>query len=88
MRRSVMHAATRCRPGGVELARSVGLWLALDGSVLVVDRLPGRAAYPRPRAWIRLFTVSPGQLARYRANFRFTSCACNASWLKCMQGCL
>src|SRR5438552_5064367 len=32
--------------GGVERAREVGLWLSLDGAQLVVDRLPGSAAYP------------------------------------------
>jgi hypothetical protein len=66
--------------GGVEQARDVGLWLSLDGSAVSVDRLPGSAAYPRPRASSRLFTLAPGQVGRYRANFRFTGCACDPSW--------
>ncbi|HEV7707754.1 MAG TPA: hypothetical protein VGP16_06130 [Asanoa sp.] len=67
-------------PGGLERARDVGLWLSLDGSAVSVDRLPGSAAYPRPRASTRLFTLLPGQVGRYRANFRFTGCACDPSW--------
>jgi hypothetical protein len=66
--------------GGVEQARDVGLWLSLDGAAVSVDRLPGSAAYPRPRASSRLFTLAPGQVGRYRANFRFTGCACDPSW--------
>ena len=50
--------------------------------MLVVDRLPGWAAYPRQSGPARLFTLRPGQVGRYRANFRFTAttCACNPSW--------
>jgi hypothetical protein len=33
--------------GGVDRARDLDLWLSREGSALVVDRLPGRAAYPR-----------------------------------------
>ncbi|MEU4398080.1 hypothetical protein [Micromonospora orduensis] len=68
--------------GGVERARDVGLWLTMNGSTTIVDRLPGRAADPRDRGATRLFTLSPGQVGRYRANFRFTftQCACNPSW--------
>ncbi|WP_211349059.1 hypothetical protein [Micromonospora pisi] len=68
--------------GGIERARDVGLWLTIKGSTTSVDRLPGRAAYPRDRGTARLFTLSPGQVGRYRANFRFTftQCACNPSW--------
>lgn len=66
--------------GGVERAREVGLWLSLDGARLVVDRLPGSAAYPPRRVPARLFTLGPGQVGRYRANFRFTGCACDPSW--------
>jgi hypothetical protein len=49
---------------------------------LVVDRLPGWAAYRRQSGPDRLFTLLPGQTGRYRANFRFTvtTCACNPSW--------
>lgn len=51
-------------------------------STLVVDRLPGHAAYPRPNGPARLFTLRSGQIGRYRANFRFThtTCPCNPSW--------
>ena len=63
--------------GGVEQARDVALWLTIDGSGVAVDRLPGRAAYPRPRGATRVFTLLPGQVGRYRTNFRFrfTPCA-------------
>jgi hypothetical protein len=49
---------------------------------LVVDRLPGLAAYPRQSGPGRLFVLLPRQIGRYQANFRFTSttCACNPSW--------
>lgn len=68
--------------GGLDRAHDLDLWLSVEGSVLVVDRLPGRAAYPRHRGPGRLFSLMPGQVGRYRANFRFTvtSCACNPSW--------
>ncbi len=47
-----------------------------------MERLPGRAAYPRDRRSARLFTLAPGQVGRYRANFRFTVTECprNPSW--------
>lgn len=68
--------------GGLERARDLDLWLSPKGSALVVDRLPGRAAYPRQSGPARLFTLLPGQIGRYRANFRFThtTCPCNPSW--------
>lgn len=68
--------------GGAERTRDVGLWVTLDGSAAIVERLPGRAAYPRDRGPARLFTLAPGQMGRYRANFRFTftDCPCNPSW--------
>jgi hypothetical protein len=66
--------------GGLERARDAGLSLTLAGPTLVVDRLPGRAAYPRPRGPARLFRLLPGQVGRYQANFRFIGCACNPSW--------
>lgn len=68
--------------GGTERARDVGLWLTLDDSAVIVERLPGWAAYPRDRGSARLFTLAAGQVGRYRANFRFTvtQCACNPSW--------
>ncbi|MCU7727064.1 hypothetical protein ODJ79_25335 [Actinoplanes sp. KI2] len=68
--------------GGPDRARDLDLWLSAEGSVLVVDRLPGWAAYPRLSGPGRLFALEPGQVGRYRANFRFTvtTCACNPSW--------
>ncbi|MEU6024707.1 hypothetical protein [Micromonospora sp. NPDC047134] len=66
--------------GGVEQARSIGLWLGRNGKTVTVDQLPGSAGYPRPDASTRLFMLTPGQVGRYRANFRFTGCACNPSW--------
>jgi hypothetical protein len=68
--------------GGVDRARELDLWLSSEGSALIVDRLPGRAAYPRQTGPGRLFVLLPGQIGCYRANFRFTvtTCACNPSW--------
>jgi hypothetical protein len=67
--------------GGVKRARDIGLRLSRDDATTVsVDRLPGSAAYPRPYASTRLFTLTAGQVGRYRANFRFTGCACSPSW--------
>lgn len=66
--------------GGVELARDVGLWLHREGPRVDVDRLSGWAAYPRQRGSARLFTLLPAEVGRYRANFRFTGCACDPSW--------
>ena len=50
--------------GGVEQARAVGLWLQWRGAQLTTERLPGRAAYPRPGPSTRLYTVDPGQVGR------------------------
>jgi hypothetical protein len=66
--------------GGLKQARDVGLWLSSKGPALVVERLPGHAAYPRQSGSARLFTLEPGQVGRYRANFRFTGGACDPSW--------
>lgn len=66
--------------GGVERARGIGLWLSSDGAGLVVERMLGRAAYPRQSGSARLFTLTPGQMGQYRANFRFIGCACDPSW--------
>ncbi len=68
------------RAGGVGLARDLALWLTVDDAGVTVERLPGRAAYPRPRPAARLFTLAHGQVGRYRANFRFTGCQCDPSW--------
>ena len=66
--------------GGLGSPEGVGLWLAMEGSSVMVGRLPGWAAYPRPRGYAGLFTLGPGQVGRWRANFRFTGCACSPSW--------
>jgi hypothetical protein len=68
--------------GGAPGARDLGPWLSTEPSRLVVDRLPGWAAYPRQSGPGRLFTLLPGQVGRYRANFRLTvtTCACDPSW--------
>ena len=68
------------RAGGVCLARDLALWLSADDAAVTVERLPGRAAYPRPRPAARLFTLAHGQVGRYRANFRFIACQCDPSW--------
>ncbi|MGW0214561.1 hypothetical protein ACWDXH_09215 [Micromonospora chokoriensis] len=68
--------------GGVSIAQSLGLWLAVEGSAVTVERLPGRAAFPRAGVSTRLFTLAHGQVGRYEANFRLrcTDCACDPSW--------
>ncbi|MFF0371999.1 hypothetical protein [Micromonospora sp. NPDC005087] len=68
--------------GGVDRARDRDLWLSSKGSALVVDRLPGSAAYPHQSGPARLFVLMSGQIGRYRANFRFrfTACACDPRW--------
>lgn len=66
--------------GELQRASDVGLWLGFEGAAVIVQRLPGSAAYPPPRRPARLFTLQPGQVGRYKANFRFTGCACNPSW--------
>ncbi len=66
--------------GGTKQARDIGLWLSWKGSALAVERLPCRAAYPRQGVSARLFALEPGQVGRYRANFRFTGCGCDPSW--------
>lgn len=68
--------------GGVSIARRVTLWLTFDGQTVIVERLPGAAAFPPAEVSARLFTLAHGQVGRYRANFRFrfTDCACDPSW--------
>jgi hypothetical protein len=66
--------------GGVEVARDLGLWLTDEGATLTVERLPGRAAYPRDSGSARLFTLLPGEVGRYQANFRFTGSCCSRAW--------
>jgi len=66
--------------GGVERAGAVGLWLTVQAGAVTVGRLPGQAVYPRRYDPVRLFTLLPGQVGRYRANFRFRGCQCSAEW--------
>ncbi len=65
-----------------EAAPDLGMRLTVRDSAVVVDRMPGHAAYPRDSGKTRLFILEPGQTGRYRANFRFTrtQCPCNPSW--------
>ncbi|GAA2706365.1 hypothetical protein [Actinoplanes palleronii] len=68
---------------GGDDARDLDLLLSPKGAALAVDRLPGHyVAYPQQSGPARLFTLLPGQIGRYRANFRFThtTCPCNPSW--------
>jgi len=65
---------------GADAARAAGLWIETEGSAVIVDRLPGWAAYPAPRPYPRLFKLMPGEVGRYRANFRFTGCCCAPQW--------
>ena len=49
--------------GGLDRALDLGLWLSAESGALVVDRLPGWAAYPRQSGPARLFT-RPGAIRR------------------------
>jgi hypothetical protein len=65
---------------GPRAVREAELHINLSGHGAVIERLPGRAAYPAWRTSYRLFTLKPCQIGRYRANFRFTGCACAPQW--------
>jgi len=65
---------------GLQAVRDAGLHVDLSGHCAMIERLAGRAAYPAWRTSYRLFTLQPGQIGRYRANFRFTGCACAPQW--------
>jgi hypothetical protein len=65
---------------GAGQARRAWLWIESQGETAVVDWLPGYAAYPARSGPPRLFTLAAGQLARYRANFRFAGACCSPSW--------
>lgn len=65
---------------GVQAVQAVGLHVDLTADGVVIERLPAGAAYPAWRTSYRMFTLQPGQYGRYRANFRFTGCACAARW--------
>ncbi|MCY1144983.1 hypothetical protein OWR29_43890 [Actinoplanes sp. Pm04-4] len=66
--------------GGFELARDAGFGLARRGADLVIDRLPGWESYPRRPGKQRLFVLKPGEVGRYRTNFRWTACECDQHW--------
>lgn len=66
--------------GSLSRAGDVGLWPAVEGATLVVGRLPGWAAHPRPRGHARRFTLGLGPVGRWRASLRFTGCTCGLSW--------
>ncbi|XVV16441.1 hypothetical protein ACQP2X_19365 [Actinoplanes sp. CA-131856] len=70
----------RVLTGGVELAPGAGVSLRVEGDDVTVGGRRGWVAYPRRGIATRLFTLQPGQVGRYRANFRLTGCACNPSW--------
>lgn len=74
------HRPTEQLRTGPDAVRDAGLWVAWRDGRAAVDRLPGNASYPRPGVHTRLFTLAPGQLGRWRANFRFTGCQCSARW--------
>ncbi|WP_432927081.1 hypothetical protein ACQPZZ_37895 [Microbispora sp. CA-135349] len=61
-------------------AEDVRLLLTQTDGGLKVERLPSHAAYPLQRHRSHLFTLRPGQVGRYLANFRFTGCACAPRW--------
>jgi hypothetical protein len=65
---------------GAAALREAGLWVQWRDGRALVDRLPSRASFPVRRVGTRLFTLAPGQLGRWRANFRFTGCQCAARW--------
>ncbi|GAA0466655.1 hypothetical protein Aca07nite_76700 [Actinoplanes capillaceus] len=64
--------------------RDPGVRLMLrDGPLIVSRSAGGCVAYPRRRMPAsRLFTLAPGEVGRYRANFRLlvTTCPCNPNW--------
>lgn len=70
----------KVRHGELKRARDAALRLSQDGPGLVVAWLPPSAAYPRRVASTRLFTLQPGEVGQFRANFRFTGCACAPQW--------
>ncbi|MEU7823408.1 hypothetical protein [Catellatospora sp. NPDC049133] len=66
---------------GPDAAKSTALQLTLTGHDVTVHALGVSAAYPRQDRPVRLFTLAPGEVGLYRANFRFCgSCSCSASW--------
>ncbi|WP_306366588.1 hypothetical protein [Nocardiopsis sp. CC223A] len=57
------------------------LRLSEHGGLLTVSRAPG-GTEAFPRRWPRpLFTLRPGEVGRYRANFRFTAASHESDWL-------
>ncbi|MET0494068.1 MAG: hypothetical protein ABW000_13155 [Actinoplanes sp.] len=66
--------------GGVARARETGLWLRLEGTNVTARRMPSRAAFPYADRPARLFTITAGQVGRYRANSRFASSVSYPCW--------
>ncbi|MEV0897152.1 hypothetical protein [Actinoplanes sp. NPDC049802] len=67
----------------VDSDQDPGVRLTVRDGRLIVERSPAASvAYPRSMPTARLFTLDPGQVGRYRANFRMlvTTCPCNPSW--------
>lgn len=80
MKRSAICATTRYASAAPNWPVTAAWRLTLSDAAMLVERLPGRAAFPRRRGPARLFTLAPRQVGRYRANFRFTGCACSPRW--------
>ena len=59
---------------GAEAAARAWLRVTPVDHGIEVRRQPGWDAYPRRQYPARLFTLLPGQVGRYRANFRFVGC--------------
>ena len=71
----------RLLTGDLATAGQVGLALTpLDDGALTVSRVPGSGTYPFVHRPKRLFTLKPGQVGRYRANFREAGRCCDRSW--------
>ncbi|MFF5083214.1 hypothetical protein ACFY36_39735 [Actinoplanes sp. NPDC000266] len=70
----------RLRSGGTEIAAEGGVCVRVEGDAVTVRGGRSWVAFPRRGGATRLFTLQPGQVGRYRANFRITGCACNPCW--------
>ncbi|MDI1463307.1 hypothetical protein QEZ54_20190 [Catellatospora sp. KI3] len=65
---------------GAGAAKTMSLDLSSSDDGITVHAAPTSAVYPRLWASRRLFTLAPGEAARYEANFRFRGCQCTANW--------
>lgn len=57
----------------------LGLRFTVDGDRLLARRVPVGDAFPRRRP-VLMFALAPGELGRYRVNFRFTSFSHESDW--------